>query len=55
MPDGYSRTRGADIVNVPNVITFARLCALTRIAIADDFIEPRAAVPAAMSHLPILG
>src|SRR5947208_1714506 len=28
MPDGYARARGADIVNVPNVITFARLCAV---------------------------
>ena len=28
MPDGYARARGADIVNLPNVITFARLCAV---------------------------
>ena len=28
MPDGYSRARGADIVNLPNIITFARLCAV---------------------------
>ncbi len=28
MPDGYSRARGADIVNLPNAITFARLCAV---------------------------
>jgi cardiolipin synthase len=28
MPDGYARARGADIVNLPNIITFARLCAV---------------------------
>lgn len=28
MPDGYARARGADIVNLPNAITFARLCAV---------------------------
>ena len=28
MPDGYSRARGAEIVNLPNAITFARLCAV---------------------------
>src|SRR3954447_19379541 len=28
MPDGYARARGADIVNVPNIITFGRLCAV---------------------------
>jgi len=28
MPDGYARARGADIVNLPNIITFGRLCAV---------------------------
>lgn len=28
MPDGYARTRGADFLNLPNAITFARLCAV---------------------------
>jgi cardiolipin synthase len=28
MPDGYARARGAQIVNLANVITFARLCAV---------------------------
>src|ERR1700759_4899689 len=28
MPDGYARARSADFVNLPNVITFARLCAV---------------------------
>ncbi|MBV8912835.1 MAG: CDP-alcohol phosphatidyltransferase family protein [Acetobacteraceae bacterium] len=28
MPDGYARARGTDILNLPNVITFARLCAV---------------------------
>jgi cardiolipin synthase (CMP-forming) len=28
MPDGYARARGAEIVNLPNIITFARLCAV---------------------------
>ncbi len=28
MPDGYARARGADILNLPNVITFGRLCAV---------------------------
>jgi len=28
MPDGSVRARGADLVNLPNVISFARLCAV---------------------------
>jgi cardiolipin synthase len=28
MPDGYARARRTDIVNLPNIITFARLCAV---------------------------
>ena len=28
MPDGYARARGADIVNLANIITFGRLCAV---------------------------
>ena len=28
MPDGYARARNADLVNLPNAITLARLCAV---------------------------
>ncbi len=28
MPEGFARTRGNDVLNLPNVITFGRLCAV---------------------------